>query len=323
MDKRTRVLNAFNNKPVDRVPVGFWFHFTGEQGMGQPCVDAHLDYYKRIDPDMMKIMSDSYFPYPFTVEIKEAADWRKIKPLGPNHRFIREQVERVKGVTQGINKECCTFYNVFAPFSSIRFGTSDELVMQHLKKDPTAVLYALDVIAQDNATIAQLVVTEGGCDGIYYCLQGGEQTRFTFEEYRKYITPSDKYVLEHVNKFSDNNILHCCGWAGEKNRLQLWQDYPAKVINWAVFVEEMDLVEGKKFFGGKPVLGGYDNRKDGTLYSGTRAEVEDYTRKLVAQTGDNGIILGADCTLPADVDLQRIRWVLDTVEAMKKNKSTT
>jgi len=42
MDKRTRVLNAMNKKEVDHVPVGFWFHFAGEEASGQGCINAHL-----------------------------------------------------------------------------------------------------------------------------------------------------------------------------------------------------------------------------------------------------------------------------------------
>ncbi|MGI5898532.1 MAG: hypothetical protein ACOX8S_01240 [Christensenellales bacterium] len=41
------------------------------------------------------------------------------------------------------------FYNVFAPFPSIRFGTSDEFVMGSLREAPEALLHALDTIAQD------------------------------------------------------------------------------------------------------------------------------------------------------------------------------
>ena len=44
MDKRTRVLNAMNKKEVDHVPVGFWFHFGGEEAVGDACVQAHLKY---------------------------------------------------------------------------------------------------------------------------------------------------------------------------------------------------------------------------------------------------------------------------------------
>ena len=45
MDKRTRVLNALNKEEVDHVPVGFWFHFAGEEAVGDACVKAHLRYY--------------------------------------------------------------------------------------------------------------------------------------------------------------------------------------------------------------------------------------------------------------------------------------
>ncbi len=314
MKKRERVLAALNNQEVDRVPVGLWFHFVGDEAKGQGCIDAHLNFYNEVDPDMIKIMSDSYFPYPIQPEITQASDWYKLKPLGPTHPFIREQVERVKAVVQGTGGECPTFYNVFAPFSSIRFGSSDDLVMQHIKEDPEAVMFALNVIAQDNSTIAELCITEGGCDGIYYCLQGGELDRFTAEEYNKYISPSDVAVIEHANKFSENNILHCCGWAGDKNRLQNWKDYPVKAVNWAVFVEEASLTEGKKLFN-KTVFGGLDNRPGGPLVSGSREDIEAAVKDIIKEMGDTGYFIAADCTLPATIERERIRWV---IEATKK-----
>ena len=125
--------------------------------------------------------------------------------------------------------------------------------------------------------------------------------------------PGDLKVLEHANRFSDNNILHCCGWAGDKNRVEVWQDYPAKVINWATFIEDMDLTEGKAFFGGRCVLGGFDNRPQGVLCSGTKEEVEAYTAALLEKHGTRGVVIGADCTLPRNIDLNRISWVVEAV----------
>ncbi|MBR4865172.1 MAG: hypothetical protein IKU11_00680, partial [Clostridia bacterium] len=81
MTKRERVIAAMNNQPVDRPPVGFWFHFKPEQAKGQPCVQAHLDYYNRIDTDIAKLMCDGYFDYPNPVakNIKDAKDWYDMK----------------------------------------------------------------------------------------------------------------------------------------------------------------------------------------------------------------------------------------------------
>jgi len=315
LNKKTRLLNAMNNKPVDKVPVGFWFHFSGEEAEGQACIDAHVKYYKESDIDFIKIMCDGYFQFPISVDIKEAADWRKLKPLGKDHPYIKEQVARAKGINEQLNDECCTFYNIFAPFSCIRFGTSDEVVMRHLKEDPEAVMYALDIIAQDQAMLAELIVTEGRCTGAYYCMQGGEVDRFTYEEYRKWITPSDRYVLDHANRFSENNMIHLCGWAGIKNRMECWQDYPAKAYNWAVFIEDLNLTDGKKFFGGKAVLGGFDNRASGVLTSGTKEQVERFTAQLLEEAGQPGVIIGADCSLSDNIDKQRISWVIDAVKA--------
>ena len=319
MDKRERVLACMNHLTVDRPPVGFWFHFSDEQKMGAACVQAHLDYYNHVDVDLAKIMCDGYFDYPnpLAQSVQKASDWYHLKPLGKNHPFMREQVDRAKAVKDGLKDDMCVFYNVFAPFSSIRYGTSDELVMAHLREDPQAVAYALGIIAEDNSTLCELLMTEAGCDGIYYCVQGGEKDRMTGETYRAYVTPSDKAVLSHANKFSPYNILHCCGWAGIPNRLENWQDYPAKVINWAVFIEEMDLVRGRAFFGGKTVLGGCDNRKTGVLYTGSKAEVQSFVRKLVSSFDqDTGYMIGADCTLPADIDKKRIQWVIEAVNSL-------
>lgn len=318
MNKRERVLAAMNLQPVDRPPVGFWFHFQAEQGVGEACVQAHLDYYNHIDVDMVKIMCDSYFDYPNPVAkaVKEPKDWYAMKPLGKDSPFIREQVERARAVKAGLKDDMVVIYNVFAPFSLIRFGVGDDLVMDHLRREPEAIAYALDVIAEDCCTLSELLITDAGIDGIYYCVQGGEKNRFTPEEYRRLITPTDKRVLEHANKFSDTNVLHCCGWAGIPNNLEIWQDYPAKAVNWACFVENMNLVEGMKFFGGRCVLGGFDNRPQGVLYSGTREEVEAETARLIQRAGKTGVILGADCTLPATVDVNRFSWVVEAASRL-------
>ncbi len=317
MDRRTRVLNALNKKPVDRVPVGFWYHFGGEEAKGESCVQAHLNYVKSAGIDMIKIMCDGFFPYPVPSDVVTAGDWKKLKPLGKDHPFIKDQVWRAKRIVDEAGKDYPVFYNVFAPFSSIRFGAGEERVMKDIKEDPLAVMHALDVIAKDNALLAELLVTEAGCDGVYYCVQGGEEGRFTPAEYNKLIRPSDLYVLEHVNRFSENNIMHCCGWAGAKNQMALWQDYPVKCINWAVYVEEMPLDEGRYFFGNRACMGGFQSlhragqSHAGVLHNGTKEEVQAFTKETIVNFGKIGLLLGADCTVGEYINHERIRWVVE------------
>lgn len=325
MDKRTRVLHAMNKKEVDHVPVAFWFHFSGEEALGDACVQAHLKYYRETDLDFVKIMCDNYFPYPLP-QIKQVSDWKTLKPFTAEHPFIREQVERAKAIVAEIGQERCVFYNVFAPFSSLRFGAeaigvSDAAVMAYIREDKNAVMAALDVIAQSNALLAELLITEAGCDGVYYCVQGGEYDRFLPEEYKEIITPSDLYVLEHANRFSENNIIHMCGWAGNQNQLGIWQDYPAKVVNWAVYVEGMSLEDGRYFMDGRTALGGFETHWDeqiqqGIMYTGTKEEVQQYTKDLILNHGKTGLMLGGDCTIDAKIDWERIRWIVEAARSI-------
>ena len=325
MDKRTRVLNAMNKKEVDHVPVGFWFHFSGEEAVGDACIEAHLKYYRETDLDFVKIMCDNYFPYPLP-KIGCAGDWASLKPLAADHPFIREQVDRAKAIVKEMGAERCVFYNVFAPFSSIRFGAeaigiSDQRIMEYIREDRNSFMKALDVIAESNALLAELLITEAGCDGVYYCVQGAEYDRFTPEDYRAIISPSDLYVLEHANRFSENNILHMCGWAGNRNQLEVWKQYPAKVVNWAVHVEGLSLEDGRYFINGRTSLGGFethwdDHTQQGVIYTASKEELQQYTKEMILNHGKIGLMVGGDCTIDAKLDWERIRWIVEAARSI-------
>ena len=321
MDKRTRVKNAMDKLPVDHVPVSFWYHFKGEDRRGEACAQAHLKYYKETDVDFVKIMSDDYFEYPLPT-IEKPTDWRKIKPLGKDHPFIQDQVWRAKRVVELLDGECCTFYNLFAPFSFMRYGAGDELVFRHLEEDELSVMHGLDVIAQDSALIAELVIKEAGCDGVYYCVQSGEINRMTEDKYRRAVAPSDRFVLDWANRYSDYNIMHCCGYFGIKDRMELWQEYPSKAVNWAVHVEEMPLNEGREFFGGRCCLGGFETLHDhddvfkGLIYSGTKEDIQKETIDIILAFGKRGLMLGGDCLLGPNTETERIKWVIEAARSI-------
>ena len=321
MTKKERVLAAMDNRPVDRVPMGFWYHFSSED-CGQKTVDDHLAFYRGSGNDFIKIMCDGFFNYPnpqiagFTAP----SDWKQQKPMGPDSEWVRRQAARAKAVKEAVGDECCVFYNVFNPMSLFRFETSDERLMGDLKADPEAVCAAFRAIGEDVKSLVKALFEEAKLDGIYFCVQNAETFRFTEEEYKKYVMPYELEILEYANTFSNYNILHCCGWAGDKNRIEVWKDYPAKCINWAVYVENMKLSEGKKFFGGKCVLGGFANTKAGILYSGSEEAIRRETDRLIEEAGNLGVIIGADCTMPADIDWNRFRIVSDELNKIGSKK---
>jgi uroporphyrinogen decarboxylase len=321
--KKQLMQAALNNQPVERVPVGFWFHYLADESTANALVDpnlarqnvaGHRAFYERFDPDFVKLMSDGYFIYPNEglQKVTSVQDLKNIRPLGPNHPWIEKQVELVKNLQDLFGDEVLTFYNIFAParyleWSLPTFGKN--LFGDFIAENKAAFKAALAVVAEDVAALAHRVIKDGGADGIYFSVQNIDDSRIMNSVYKDVIEPGEQAVLAAANEVSDNNILHICGYEGHHNDLSWYTDYNAKAYNWAVKVEDISLEAGKKIFAGKAVIGGFGNTKDDVLYSGTKKSITDETAKILQNTGRTGVILGADCTVPSNIDLKHLEWV--------------
>lgn len=328
-DKRQLVFDAFDNKKTQRVPVGFWFHFapddlfTNKPEIIRKNVEGHFQFYDTFKPDFVKLMSDGYFRYPNpTLQKVEKADDLLQAKSGLVDDWIDAQTALVKELTDHFGSEVASFYNIFAPATVLGFvleeAKSRLTLAELIQKHPETLAYALNVIKQDLARLAFKVITEGGADGIYLSTKNIQDNAVSKELYHKYITPSEQGVLNAANAVSDYNILHICGYEGARNDLSVYKDYEVKVVNWAVVVERVSLKEGKNLFGGRAVIGGFDNTKNGVLYKGSKEEVERETRRLLEEAGTIGVILGADCTIPSDTPLERLEWVRKAAETYGK-----
>lgn len=147
-------------------------------------------------------------------------------------------------------------------------------------------------------------------------LQGAEEGRFTREEYLAWIAPTEERVIACADSLSANNLLHLCGWEGVPNRLDWWSHYPARMVNWAVYVENLDLAQGRRRFPGRVLLGGFDNRPGMLLHAGCQADIQAETARLVREAGPQALILGADCSVPEDLEPRRIRWIVQALEEL-------
>ncbi len=259
---------------------------------------------------------DGYFAYPNehlkkVQSIKELAD---IEPLGADHPWISEQVELVQKIKASFTEDLVAIYNIFAPVTYFKWlvgkvAGGDDIIADFLAEDAVLTKRLLDVIAQDIAVLTERIIKEAGADGIYLSVQSIQDARVSAEDYKAFIAPSELAVLEAANAAGGVNILHICGYEGARNDVHLFTDYPAQVINWAVGPEGISLAEGRKLFGGRTVLGGFENGKDGLFYMGSQAAIQDETKRLIAEAGKEALIIGADCTIPSDIEAERIQWV--------------
>ena len=316
MTKRERVIAAFKGQETDCTPVCFWKHVPQELWGTDDFIKAQVDFYKETDVDFVKLSADGYFGWPDPVlkDLKDPKELYNMKPFGPDHPFIRGQIDRTKKVVEALGGECVSLYLIFCPLSYLRLEIGYPKMMEVIRKDPEAVKYACNLIAEDVKLLADGIIKESGCDGIFYSVQNAEVNRFTYEEYRDWVTPSDKKILDHINSLSSMNALHCCAWEEVNNRLEDWADYKTPVVSWSRFIDNMDVKEAKEHFG-CAVWGGFDNRPGSLLYTGTREEIEAETRRLIEESGKKGYIVGPDCSIHDELPLERIRWV---VEAARK-----
>lgn len=337
MTKRERFQRFLNNQPVDRVPVAFFHHFIpfGDFGKGidhddifERNIEGHRLAKKLFDPDIAKIMNDSLFFMPLDVSfVEKASDLRKVEPVSMQSEFVRRSLEltkRVREIYDGPDSPpvfvtSCSPTFVLRNSMSVNgmpnVGGDETRFKSYIQDDPEALSAAVKALADGIAEFNRLLITEGGVDGIY--LSVNNQANFFPEDiFCKHIVPHEKAVLDSANKLSQMNLLHVCGMAGRSNNLNLFTGFEAAAYNWAVHAEGVSLAEGKKLFGGKAVFGGF--LQQGPIYKGSREELEEAAWKILEENGQVGVGLGADCTVPADIDDVRLSWVQEAAEKFAK-----
>ncbi|MBQ9613353.1 MAG: hypothetical protein IJV14_12320 [Lachnospiraceae bacterium] len=315
MTKRERVQAVFHNEEVDRVPACFWWHFPADLPEEEMAA-RHLAFFRETGEDMLKISSDGFFGWPAEAlqapyDVKKLYD---IRHLPADHPYIRKQVERAKAITGALDEEAVTIYTTFNPLSLLRLQVGWDQMMSWMREDPAAVMHACDVIADDHTALMDALLEEGGVDGFLYSVQNAELTRFTADEYRAWVRPAELKELDHLHKVSEYVVLHCCGWdadeAGTTDRMENWRDYPANLISWASYVDDMTIPQIREFFHGLPAWGGFDNRLGCLLQTGTRQEIQAETQRLMEIGGKKGYMLGPDCSLQ-NIGTERVRWVIE------------
>lgn len=235
-------------------------------------------------------------------------------------------MEYVKEICEYAGDEVYKYYNIFSPLQYIRlrFEEYDEdftKFVRLLREDTDAVCEAARRIADDIKILVKRLFEETKVDGVYYSVQAVQDKSIDHEFHKKYVESLDLLLLDYINKFTDNIILHICGYAKYTNNLEWYKDYPVKAFNWAVFTENISLEEGKKIFGGKPVIGGFDNAKGSILYTGSERDLKEYIYDILDKAGTKGVGLGADCTISEDIDKSRLELIRNIAKEYVKIKA--
>lgn len=309
MNKIERVRAALEGRMPDVVPASFWFHFPAEQRAGHAMARAHLAYYRTAEPDWLKVMNDNGYALTGVDAIRTPGDWRKLRPAPLSSRPFQNQLEGLREIAGEIGDEALLITTVFNPFATGN-DISAGRVTDHLKADPEAVSAGLATIAESLAEFAGACLAAGAA-GIYLSAQGGEETRFTAQEFELYIKPHDVAVLRAAEGAGGTfNLLHICA---QGLRMEPYTDYPAHAVNWAPHLGNLTLRQGRALFG-RPIAGGIDQR--GPIVNGTREQIEAEVRAAGAELGRAGSLIAAGCTVPGDIKMERLAWAREAAHVL-------
>jgi len=308
VNKLDRVRAALRGDHVDRVPASFWFHFPAAQAAGEAMANAHLRYYRYVDPDFLKVMNDNGYPG----EINEVSDWRKLRVPSLSEPAFQNQLDGLKRIVDAIGHETLIITTIFNPFSTGNH-ISDRRVTEHMMHDPDAVGAGLRVIAEGLARFSGACL-DAGASGIYFSAQGGERDRFSDELFYQHIKASDLMALQPIANRGEFHLLHICGYS---LRLEAYADYPAHAVNWSPQWNNLSLTEGWRLLANMALVGGMDQR--GPIVDGPREAIVAEAQEAIAQTGTRHFMLGAGCTLPNDVSWDHIRAAIAATALIPTN----
>ncbi|PST34444.1 uroporphyrinogen decarboxylase family protein [Enterocloster lavalensis] len=308
MNRRERVFAVLSGEQPDRVPVGFWMHFSPEAYYGDEAVKTHIRYFEETQTDICKIMNEC--TYPCEHNIQAAADWKRVKVYDHGADFIQRQADVIRQVVDQVPDAAtvATIHGVVASASHTLLGIPryDSIgrfaQLYHLRTSPEEVWDAYKKIAHTLCAITEESV-KAGADGVYYAALGGERDGFTDEEHAKYIAPLDQMVIQAAyDAGAKFVILHMCK---PKVKLERFKDYRCDVVNWGIQESGVSLLDGHKLFPDQVLLGGLNNQH-GPLIEGSYEALEREIHQIIAEVGERRFILGSDCTLPQDLEYGRI-----------------
>ncbi|HSR12954.1 MAG TPA: uroporphyrinogen decarboxylase family protein [Thermodesulfobacteriota bacterium] len=312
MNKRELVLSVLDKgKKQERIPAAFFLHFDESHRRGRAAVDKHLEYFRHTGMDFVKIQYENNFPV--VPEIRKPEDWGKL-PLYQKD-FYEDQLSIVDGLVKAAKKDAVVVMTLYSPFMCAGHASGGKIT-DHLKENPEKAAKGIEIAAESLMIFVKECV-KLGIDGFYHSTQGAETFRFSdMNIFNKYIKPSDLALMKEINRTCVFNILHVCDYHGGYKDLTPFLEYPGHVVNSPMHFGSGNLSgkEISKLFG-RPFMGGLERK--GTILSGSEAQIRKEVKDILADAPEK-FILGADCTIPSEVNWDNLKTAIAAAHEYKR-----
>jgi uroporphyrinogen decarboxylase len=306
--KIKRIKALLEGKKPDRPPFTFWHHFHLQDLPGEKHAETTLDFFRRYDLDLLKVMSD--FPYPGPGaggKIEHEEDWEKLVVLGNPYP---EQIKALKLIQSELKGEAFFIETIFQPWRVAEKISSKATVRQLLKENPNLLRQALMTIGGSLANHARLAFKTGAA-GIFLAVTAADEEIMGIDTYRETVKSSDLLVLSAIPQKEAINVLHVHGSHPHWEELV---DLPVAILNYSIRETSVELEWVTSRFPGI-IMGGID--EVGVAKANLEAVSKEVQRACQLVPGHR-LILSPGCSVPDDIsDLALIQ----IKEAVQKRES--
>ena len=289
-DTKKGIMDAFVAGTLDPsyAPAAFFIHFGSDQKVGDPAVQAHLNYFHESGMDILKVQFEQTVP-----RIREFEEG-KVDFIPED--FYRPTLEIITKLQEAEGKDVYVLPTVYSPYQVAHHSLGERRIKEAAAAQPELLGAVFDSY-RDALIWLIKACKEAGILGFYMCTQGGEMT---FNDipgfFDTFVKPYDMAVMGECTRDTRMNILHICNWEGPYDDLTRYKDYPAQIVNTPTDLngEPFSLVDGIDLFG-RPVLGGFDRK--GEFNTMSADEVAAATRAILQGAPAGRVMIGADCTV--------------------------
>lgn len=305
---KERIQACLNGETPDRTPVALWRHFPVDDQDPRSLADATLHFQRTYDFDFVKVTpASSFCVKDWGVEdewqghtegtreytkriIHDPRGWETLPVLAPTSSpHLAGQLECLRFLRAELGPEVPLLQTVFSPLAQAKNLAGGDLLDEHLRKHPEALVKGLATIAETTRRFVETCL-EAGVDGIFYAIQHAQASLLSFEEYQTFGLPYDQNALAPAEGLWCN-LLHL---HGHDVYFSLVNSLSFSIVNWHDRESFPSLSQAQELFSGA-VCGGI--RQDTIVYR-SRSEVEQEAADALQQTNGVRFVLGTGCVTP-------------------------
>lgn len=310
MTSRERIYRTIKGEPTDRIPVALWRHFPDSDQTSQGLASSTIDFQKKFDFDLVKIMPASGFMAEafggkfvplktglskgirecIDFPVKDHTGWKKLKPIDIEHKILARELEALKLIKKGIGNDVPIIQTIPNPLTLAK-TLRGEAFFDDLRNHSANLKPALTAITKTLLKFS-LESLKAGADGIFFFTQTASFDFLTEKEYKKF---GVKYDMKILNTLKERNALLVLHIHGLNIMFNLLKNYPVQIINWHDQLTAPTIAEARNI-SDKTFLGGVEENE--MLLKENPETIKNRVKSIAGKNAGARLIFGPGCVLP-------------------------